>query len=241
MQRACKLVVFVCVISICSSAVAGEREKTLAAKLGETFTLSKLNFTMTDVKTTGAVVVLQADGIVGAPAQTVNGETFTIPQNRILSKGNMKQTRTGPACRTFKAGDRFYVTDIHFTSGGKYSMLVFGLTSVDSFPLTISGTTLQSRYQADVAWNFAEQVLDIPPELILDQEKGLKENLDGVFKLESEANAVQTKSVELGQTPEQVEAALGKPGKVISLGAKTIYVYSDLKVVFMDGKVADVQ
>jgi hypothetical protein len=33
----------------------------------------------------------------------------------------------------------------------------------------------------------------------------------------------------------------GKPDKVIDLGAKKIYVYKDLKITFMDGKVSDVQ
>jgi hypothetical protein len=49
------------------------------------------------------------------------------------------------------------------------------------------------------------------------------------------------KSIQLGQTVSEVEAAFGKPEKVISLGSKTIYTYKDVKVVFMDGKVSDVQ
>jgi hypothetical protein len=48
-------------------------------------------------------------------------------------------------------------------------------------------------------------------------------------------------TVELGQTPDQVKAALGAPDKVIKLGAKEVYVYKDIKVVFVDGKVSDVQ
>ena len=42
-------------------------------------------------------------------------------------------------------------------------------------------------------------------------------------------------------TPEQVEAALGKPDKKVNLGAKQIYVYKDMKITFKDGKVSDVQ
>jgi hypothetical protein len=47
--------------------------------------------------------------------------------------------------------------------------------------------------------------------------------------------------VELGQTIAQVEAILGKPQKIMKLGPKTIYIYPDLKVVFINGEVADVQ
>ncbi len=36
-------------------------------------------------------------------------------------------------------------------------------------------------------------------------------------------------------------AALDKPEKIVNLGPKQIYVYRDLKVTFIDGKVSDVQ
>jgi hypothetical protein len=42
-------------------------------------------------------------------------------------------------------------------------------------------------------------------------------------------------------TPDQVEAALGKPDKKVTLGPKQIYIYKDMKVTFKDGKVSDVQ
>jgi hypothetical protein len=48
-------------------------------------------------------------------------------------------------------------------------------------------------------------------------------------------------TVELGQTRDVVVSILGMPGKVVELGPKTIYVYSDLKITFREGRVADVQ
>jgi hypothetical protein len=51
----------------------------------------------------------------------------------------------------------------------------------------------------------------------------------------------QPASIDKGMTPDQVQAALGAPDKVVNLGAKQIYVYKDLKVTFLNGKVSDVQ
>jgi hypothetical protein len=48
-------------------------------------------------------------------------------------------------------------------------------------------------------------------------------------------------SVEVGMTPAQVEAALGKPDKKVTLPSKVTYYYKDMKVIFKDGKVVDVQ
>jgi len=48
-------------------------------------------------------------------------------------------------------------------------------------------------------------------------------------------------AVSLGQSVDQVVKALGTPGSIDSIGAKKIYVYPNLKVTFVDGKVTDIQ
>jgi hypothetical protein len=48
-------------------------------------------------------------------------------------------------------------------------------------------------------------------------------------------------SVELGQSLNQVEGAMGAPQRVARLGPKVIYYYSGMKVIFIDGKVTDVE
>jgi len=53
------------------------------------------------------------------------------------------------------------------------------------------------------------------------------------------ADAGVTRTIRSGQSPEEVVAILGAPGKIFILGAKTIFVYKDIKVIFVDGKVAD--
>jgi hypothetical protein len=47
--------------------------------------------------------------------------------------------------------------------------------------------------------------------------------------------------IALGQTVDEVTASLGQPDKVVDLGSKKIYIYRDLKVTFLNGKVSDVQ
>lgn len=51
----------------------------------------------------------------------------------------------------------------------------------------------------------------------------------------------QPQSIEKGQTEDQVVAAFGQPDKIVNLGAKKLYIYKDMKVTFIGGKVADVQ
>jgi hypothetical protein len=56
-----------------------------------------------------------------------------------------------------------------------------------------------------------------------------------------DAAAATPPTVALGQTPEEVVAALGQPLKKAKVGTKEIYFYKDLKVSFLNGKVKDIQ
>lgn len=49
------------------------------------------------------------------------------------------------------------------------------------------------------------------------------------------------KTISLGQTVDQVTAIMGQPTKVVKLPTKEIYYYPDMKVVFVAGKVKDVE
>ena len=63
----------------------------------------------------------------------------------------------------------------------------------------------------------------------------------GQQQQQQQQQQAEPQSIEKGMTPDQVEAAMGKPEKIVNLGAKKLYVYKDLKVTFLNGKVSDVQ
>lgn len=51
----------------------------------------------------------------------------------------------------------------------------------------------------------------------------------------------EPQTIQLGMSPDQVQGAMGKPEKIFNLGTKQIFVYKDVKVTFLNGKVSDVQ
>ncbi len=55
------------------------------------------------------------------------------------------------------------------------------------------------------------------------------------------AVAPAPKTISLGQSTDEVTAILGQPKNIVDMGAKKIYVYSDLKITFTAGKVSLVQ
>jgi hypothetical protein len=58
---------------------------------------------------------------------------------------------------------------------------------------------------------------------------------------QAQQQQAEPQSIEKGMTMDQVQAALGKPEKIVNLGIKQLYIYKDMKVTFIAGKVADVQ
>ena len=48
-------------------------------------------------------------------------------------------------------------------------------------------------------------------------------------------------TISLGQTMSQVVNIMGSPKQIVDLGPKQIYVYNNMKIIFIDGKVSDVQ
>lgn len=57
----------------------------------------------------------------------------------------------------------------------------------------------------------------------------------------SSSTKAEPQTIRLGQTGEEVQAILGTPDKIANLGPKVIFIYRDLKVILMNGKVTDVQ
>jgi hypothetical protein len=57
----------------------------------------------------------------------------------------------------------------------------------------------------------------------------------------TDAPVVAAKSISLGQTKAQVTATFGPPNKVVTLPTKEIDYFADMKVIFVKGKVVDVQ
>jgi hypothetical protein len=55
------------------------------------------------------------------------------------------------------------------------------------------------------------------------------------------AGAGAPPTIQLGQTIEEVVAQMGNPTRIADLGQRKTYFYPDMKIIFVDGKVSDVQ
>jgi hypothetical protein len=196
-----------------------ELEKSLAA----TYEISKISIDATRVTKPGVMLVIRKDGVSADIAGAL-----TLWKNKVVD-GKVQQG-SGTAY-VFKPGEKVYVRALFVTD----TEVQFMLVSAEMYDLNVRGTTQRTRYQSNVNFEFPKGTLETA------DAAAVKKVIDEVLATEETVNAVKTSTVELGQTPEQVEAAMGKPETIVKLGAKMTYVYKTMKIIFQDGKVADVQ
>ncbi|HEX7422813.1 MAG TPA: hypothetical protein VF311_02845 [Terriglobales bacterium] len=196
-----------------------------------------------------AVATKYQDGAVHSPNALMMGA-----RGGIMGKFGKQQTT-----RLFQVGEKVYPSKIAVNL--PKDQVTLSAIACDSCN-NVSPTTF---YKADVVFQFAKgslattspsQVEDTIAGLLAIEDSGGDQGGNGQQggndqqgnnqgggggQAQQQAPPPEPQQIEKGQTPDQVKAALGTPDKIVNLGPKQIFVYKDLKVTFLNGKVSDVQ
>jgi hypothetical protein len=192
----------------------------------------------------GVVLVLQKDGFVtygiGAALPALNtwkNGKISVGVGRALTVGMAMKNQgvTNLPMRKFVTGETLWVIGI----GVQKDSMTFRLLSDP-----INGI----RYFGDLKFPFPkgnppplDQAIIQISEVLTVQQPDKPAEAATVAPPPASAPPVESQTVNLGDTPERVVEALGQPKNIVSLGARQIYVYANLKITFENGKVADVQ
>lgn len=198
-----------------------------------------------DFKEIGSVLVLQKEGL-RANRPTKIFTPNIIRGRQVESAGGGDLPLGGNIEQNLKIGDRFHLYGVR--SGEDYVELE--IFTIKTFVVTGSGTRGPTPLQASIRFRYEGGLAAVTSGRIMD-------DIREWFRVEGEAGidgqagpAVEpgtvgetgaTRTIRSGQSPEEVVSILGAPGKIFILGAKTIFVYRDIKVIFVDGKVADAE
>jgi hypothetical protein len=63
----------------------------------------------------------------------------------------------------------------------------------------------------------------------------VKKAIDTVIADPAVGSAIQSKTVKLSMSQDEVKQSLGNPDKIVDLGAKPVFIYGDMKVILIDG------
>jgi hypothetical protein len=210
---------------------AGDRSA-LEEALQSKYQLTKTGIDRVRITEPGTILVIQKEGISGDLSSDMSFLNNKVRDGQVAQAGGfgamMQDKKTS---RTLKVGDKVYVFKIKVKDDHVRYFIITG----DTYDVNVHGSTRQTRYKALLSFELGKEFLESA------SVDDVKKVVDAVIAPEAEVKAANTESVELGQSPTQVETILGRPDKIINLGAKKVYVYKDMKIVFVDEKVADVQ
>jgi len=240
---------------------------TLQEQLAAQYKLAKMGSDSSgySVVEEGTLLAIQKGGIMGVPSSdktipttkyeggTVHSPSTTALAARKAVFGRFSQTQSeGQTTHLMAKGDKVYPTKLEVNLDK--DTVTMGIVACDK----CNNTDPPTNYKASVVFQFAKgslaktaagDVEDTIGQLLAisdtsqsaqggDQQQGGQQQGD---QQQQQQQQSEPQSISMGMTPDQVQAAMGKPDKMVNLGPKLIYVYKDLKVTFINGKVADVQ
>ena len=221
----------VLVLGMITTASGGDRSA-LEDALKSKYEFTKTGIDRVRITQPGTVLVIQKEGISGDLSSDMSFLNNKVRDGQVAQAGGFGAMMQGKkTSRDLKVGDKVYLFKIE----AKDDQVRYFIITCDTYDVNVHGSTRQTRYKALLSFELGKDFLETA------NADSVKKVVDTVIAPEAEVKAANTKSVELGQTPEQVQAILGRPDKTVNLGTKKFYVYKDMKIVFVDDKVADVQ
>ena len=186
----------------------------------------------------GSLLEIRKNGILGIPFGPTGIPQSTYKQDgQMHPPGPLQRTLAGQQVYTpLQAGERVYLVRMEVNlKGNSITFIIFKCDQC-------AGPS-PSGLRAAVAFQFPKGYLATADPAQVEEFIGQAFSLYASAPVEAPAPAEPqvTTTIELGQTAEQVIAALGQPSKIAKVGTKEIYFYKDLKVTFINGKVTDVE
>lgn len=180
----------------------------------------------------GTVFVIKKDGISGDMSSDSTFLTNKIQDGQVKqAKGILASIQNKKTSRTFNPDQRVYLFKVMVMEND----ILFYIITCETSGANIAGSTQQIRYKSLLDFQFPKNYLASA------DFNNIKGEIEAVLEPEKAVKAAEPKKIEIGQSTKEVEEIMGKPEKIINLGPKTVYVYKDMKVVFVNGKLTDVQ
>jgi hypothetical protein len=214
------------------AAKAMNKSKELEEALKAKYQVAHMGIDRLRITKPGTIMVIRKEGVRANPSIDMGNLTDKVIDGQVQGpKGFSAALFSNQRDQSLKAGTTVYITRINVRNKD----VRFDVVTCDTSNIEVSGHTRYMRYAATLDFQFPQGFLETA------NADAIKKAVDPVLLPQDEVKAANTKTVQLGQTPEQVRAALGAPDTIIKLGAKEIFVYKGMKVIFKDGKVSDVR
>jgi hypothetical protein len=250
----CMLVLTLATTALALAAPAYSQAPSLQEQLNAQYKSVRIGADGAVVGNPGTLLAVQKGGIIAVPWKALAKCPAKFHDNELHPStgfcANMMKNVSG----VFKKGAKVYPAKVDVDPGK--AKITFQVVRCDS----CYNDSVQNAMKGEVVFEFAKGYLEkatasevedtIGQVFTISSNDQQAQSADATQQPDQQAAPAQQAqstqqaepaTVQLGMTTDQVETALGKPDKIFNVGTKQIYVYKDVKVTFLNGKVSDVQ
>ncbi|HVO80409.1 MAG TPA: hypothetical protein VMT28_06750 [Terriglobales bacterium] len=199
----------------------------------------------------GTVLVIQKAGILGVQPTSLAMCPAKYQDGNLKAPNGFCLAMVKSVSRYFTVGEKVYPSKLEVNVPKE--KISIQLLDCDS----CNGVNPPTFYKSEITFQFDKgylekasvpQVQDVMAQVLtIDEsaagpEQGQQQIQDAPAEVApppADAAPAEPPTIEIGQTIDQVVNALGKPDKIVNLGAKKIYIYKDVKITFVNGKVTE--
>ncbi len=242
----------------------------VVAAIEKKYVVTEVSADHTQITKDGTTMSLKCAGVYSLPTNDVlSTPPDNAVNDGKIKPLNMftKITLEKFGAHVLQSGDKVYITKIEDKTDSKGDVLKFGILTTDALDVGSSGQ--KKKFSAYVSFHFKKGYLDETPpedveqaiEAVLAPDTGSDQAQGGGGAASNQQPAPQQRAaapaplpppprpaaaappptIAIGESSTQVLQAMGMPQQMIDLGKKKTYVYQNMKVIFIDDKVSDVQ
>lgn len=203
-------------------------EQELKTAIEGAYTLTMRSMLTGQVKKPGTVLYMNKPGIqANKPSAVLKA---TIVQDGEIEQLGGGSILAGDSGKTLEVGEEMYLYNYQI----KEDSVTFLYGTVQSYEMQIGNSRKMRPYQLGLQFTYSEGLGTVDAQRVLD-------DMSAFFSTAKQAAASNDNSLSLGQTPEEVIQIMGPPNRKVELGSKMIFTYDDLKIIFENGVVVDVE
>lgn len=246
------LIIVAIAVTFAASVASAQGPVTLQEQLAAQYKLVRMGSDSGGIAVVqpGTLLAIQKGGVLSVPWKAMALCPAKFQDNNLHPSAGMCAAMVKNVSKYFQKGDKVYPTKIDVNVDK--AKISFTVVACDA----CNGVNPPTSMKGEVVFQFARgylekgsvgEVEDTIGQVFAvagDEQEGQGDQQQQGAQQQAaqpEQQQAEPQTIQLGMTTDQVQAALGKPEKIVNLGPKQLYVYRDLKVTFINGKVSDVQ
>jgi hypothetical protein len=263
-----QIVISVCLLCMMLCSLNAWGSNGVVAAIEKKYVVTEVSADHTQVTKDGTTMGLKCAGVYSLPiGQMLTTPDNAVADGKIKPPNMMaKYTLEKLGAHVLQTGEKVYITKIEDKTDSKGDVLKFSILTADS--LDVPGQSAQKKFSTSVSFHFKKGYLDeTPPEDLEQAIEAVMAPDSGNDQAQSAgaapaqpqrpspppqavtpppppapaAPAGPPPTITIGESSTQVLQAMGMPQQMIDLGKKKTYIYKNMKVIFIDDKVSDVQ